>query len=47
MTGRIKNSLSMLKYRLKIRNALQAESIECLRITLEESKREIERRNKK
>lgn len=47
MIGKLKNSLSMLKYRLKIRNALQSETMECLKITLEETRKEIERRNSK
>ena len=42
-----KKSLTTLAFRMKLRRALQNETQECLMITLEETKKEIERRNKK
>ena len=42
-----KKSLTELAFRMRLRKALQNETDECLKITLEETKKEIERRNKK
>lgn len=36
-----------LKFRLKLRKSLQEETIELVKITYDESKKELERRNKK
>lgn len=47
MIGRIKRKVSEFKFRNNLKNALQQESTECLYWTLEETKKEIERRNKK
>lgn len=46
MSGLYKG-LTQLKFRLKLRKALQNETDECLKITLEETRKEVERRNKK
>ena len=43
----LKKGLTEMRYRLKLRNALTNETDECLKITLEEVKKEINRRNKK
>ena len=43
----IKKSLSLLGYRIKIRNALYGITDEQLKINLEEVRKEIDRRNKK
>lgn len=45
MVGRIKRKISMLKFKLKLRKALEEETDECLYWTLEEVKREINIRN--
>lgn len=47
MIGKIKRKMQLVNYRMKIRNELQKSEIELVKITLEESRREIERRNKK
>lgn len=47
MLGQLRKTISETKFRIKLRNSLQQETDECLRITLDETKREIERRNKK
>lgn len=41
-----KDNLTQLAFRLKLRNTLKKEPIELVRITHEEAKKEIERRNK-
>ena len=46
MLGQIRKKISETKFRIKLRNSLQQETNECLRITLEETKKEIARRNK-
>lgn len=43
----LKKGMQTLAFRMKLRRALQNETDECLHITLEETKKEIERRNKK
>lgn len=47
MFGRIKKVVNETKYRMKLRSALQESTREQLQITLEEVKKEIERRNRK
>lgn len=47
MLGQLKRTISETKFRIKLRNSLQQETDECLKITLEEVKKEIERRNRK
>ena len=47
MIGRIKRKVNEVIFRFKLRKALQEESDECLRWTLEEVRKEIERRNAK
>ena len=43
----LKKQIEITKYRMKLRKALSNETDECLKITLEEVKKEIERRNKR
>ena len=45
--GKLKRSISLLAYRLKLRKALGDASIEQLQVSKEEINREIERRKKK
>lgn len=47
MIGKLKRQVSQWKFKLNLRKALEAESDECLRWTLEEVRREIDRRNVK
>lgn len=47
MIGKLKRQFNETKYRLNLRNTLQQSDIEQLRITLDEVKKELERRNKK
>lgn len=42
----LKKGIQEIKYRMKLRKALSNETDECLKITLEEVKKEIERRNR-
>lgn len=46
MIGQLKRKVSEIKFRNKLKIALQSESDECLKWTLEEVKKEIERRNR-
>lgn len=45
--GNFKRQFQLTKYRMKIRDALKTCDREQLQINLEETKKEIERRNKK
>ena len=47
MIGQLKRKVNEIKFRNKLKIALQSESDECLKWTLDETKKEIERRNKK
>lgn len=47
MIGQIKRKVNEVKFRFNLKAALQSENDECLKWTLEEVKKEIERRNKK
>ena len=47
MIGQIKRKVNEVKFRFKLKQALQEENNECLYWTLDEVKKEIERRNRK
>ena len=47
MIGKVKRKVNEVKFRFKLKLALQSENDECLKWTLDEVKKEIERRNKK
>lgn len=45
--GILKRKLQEIDFRMKLRKSLQEETIELVKITFEESKKELERRQKK